>query len=159
MISDLFAKQPVAISILRVLLGVIFTYAGISKITEPLNFADNIASYHLLSPVIINLLAMSLPIFEIACGLSVLTSFYIRLGSMAMIAMLIIFSLAMVWAIVRELPISCGCFGEIAWLDTNPWFAVSRDLLLLCLSIIVYRHHLFKLRPIWKPSQIKRQAL
>ncbi len=126
----------------RIVLGGIFIYAAILKIGSPLEFADSIASYRLLPSLIINLLALGLPPFELICGLLLLTGYFCRTGLLSIISMLVIFLAAMVSVIARGLPINCGCFGMHSWLDTNPWISVSRDALLLLFAVYAYGYYI-----------------
>lgn len=128
----------------RIILGVIFIYSGTLKMENPLQFADSIAAYRILPESAINLVAMGLPPFEIACGLLTLIGAYIRIGTLAITSMLTIFVVAISCSIIRGLPITCGCFGGASWLESNPWAAIVRDALLLVLSILVYRHYYFQ---------------
>lgn len=126
----------------RVILGSVFIYSGIVKSASPIQFADSIASYNILSPYFINLVATSLPLLEIACGFFVLTGFYIRVGLLTIFAMLAVFTAALLSAIIRGLSIECGCFGESSWLEANPWIASSRDLVLLAMAGYLYIDYL-----------------
>ena len=57
--------------ILRWIIAGVFIYAGVQKIIAPLNFADSIASFLILPNGLINLVALSLPPFEILLALAV----------------------------------------------------------------------------------------
>jgi hypothetical protein len=50
-------------------LAALFIYAGAIKFRDPLQFADTIAAFAILPQALINVLALSLPPFEVACGL------------------------------------------------------------------------------------------
>ena len=123
----------------RLILGAVFIYAAILKIGSPQDFADSIAAYQILPFSVINLLALGLPLFELVCGLSVLTGLFIRIGSLGIFALLVIFTGALTIAQLRGLSIDCGCFGAHSWLDTNPWMALIRDGALLALIGFVYK--------------------
>jgi uncharacterized membrane protein YphA (DoxX/SURF4 family) len=128
----------------RFLLGLVFIYAAISKIGSPQDFADSIAAYQILPFSVINLMALGLPFFELACGLLVLTGSFVRIGLLGILAMLVIFITALVIALLQGISINCGCFGAHSWLDSNPWAALFRDACLLILSILVYKYHLME---------------
>jgi uncharacterized membrane protein YphA (DoxX/SURF4 family) len=53
---------------LRIGVGAAFVYAGAIKFGDPLQFADNIATFRVLPGFLINPLALSLPIFEVLSG-------------------------------------------------------------------------------------------
>jgi hypothetical protein len=50
---------------LSLLLAAVFIYAGISKFRDPLQFADSIAAFAILPATLINLVALSIPPFEV----------------------------------------------------------------------------------------------
>jgi putative oxidoreductase len=126
----------------RFTLGAMFIYAASRKIVAPQEFADHIASYHLVPESIISPVALGLPLFELVCGILLLTGFCCATGLLSIIGMLSLFLAAMLVAIERGLPIECGCFGAQSWLDTNPWMALARDGLLLAGAVYAYRHRL-----------------
>jgi len=123
----------------RVLLGAIFIGAATWKINSPQDFADAIAAYQILPAAVINLLALGLPLFELVCGLSVLSGFHMRMGALGILSMLSMFAGALGVALFRGLSIECGCFAPHSWFDANPWIALSRDVILLALAVVVYR--------------------
>jgi putative oxidoreductase len=124
----------------RLILGGAFVYAGILKIRSPLEFADNIAAYQLLPASMINVLALGLPFLEIVGGLSVLGGVLIRIGTLGILALLIVFIGAIVEALEKGLSIDCGCFGGHSGLESNLWVALGRNLVLLLLAAFIYRH-------------------
>jgi uncharacterized membrane protein YphA (DoxX/SURF4 family) len=139
-------QQQCSYWICRLLLGAMFIYAAILKIGSPLDFADSIATYQILPFSVINLMALGLPFFELACGLLVLTGFFFRIGVLGILAMLVVFIAALAAALLRGLSINCGCFGTHSWLDSNPWVALFRDACLLILSLILYRYDLMEVK-------------
>jgi putative oxidoreductase len=134
--------RPLLNLILRLILGIVFIYSGLVKIWSPFSFADSIASYHILPSGAINVLAIGLPPLEIISGLLLLAGIYIRVGILTISSMLTLFSIALLSTIIRGISIDCGCFGKSSWLDSNPWFALIRDLLLLWAGIYLYVYYL-----------------
>jgi putative oxidoreductase len=64
----------------RFVLGAIFIYAATRKLGAPQEFADNIAAFQLVPDSIVGLMALGLPLFEIVCGLLLLTGYLARPG-------------------------------------------------------------------------------
>jgi uncharacterized membrane protein YphA (DoxX/SURF4 family) len=124
----------------RIVLGAIFIYAAISKLGAPQDFADSIAAYHLVPGTVISVMALGLPLFELACGLFLLTGYFCTTGLLSVIGMLVLFLAALLVAVVRGLPVECGCFGAHSWLDANPLVALARDGVLLAGAVYAYRH-------------------
>ncbi len=97
---------------LRVLAGLVFIYAGWLKTQAPQDFADSVAAFQLLPTRLNNLLALGLPPFELAVGSLLLTGWKTRVAAFCGLASCGIFLLALVSAIIRGLPVECGCFGN-----------------------------------------------
>ena len=77
------SRRDYAVLAVSLAMAGIFIYAGIDKIRDPLQFADSIAAFGILPAVFINLLALGLPPFEIACGLLLLGPRTRRIGALA----------------------------------------------------------------------------
>jgi hypothetical protein len=98
--------------LLRLLLGVLFIYASIGKITQPEAFARNIADYQILPIVLVNFTAIILPWLELICGLCLVFGFKVRSAVLLVIFLMLIFDFAVFDALVRGLQIRCGCFFQ-----------------------------------------------
>ena len=129
--------------LLRWAVAGIFIYAAIEKIISPLAFADSIASFQLLPKEMINLVALGLPPLEIVLGLAVLTGFYRRPALLGVSVLMLIFILALVSAIVRGIPVDCGCFGSSEPSVAGAWIAIGRDLPILAAAIWLYIREYF----------------
>jgi putative oxidoreductase len=116
----------------------VFIYAGVQKIREPLQFADSIAAFAILPAGFINLLALSLPPFEIACGLLLLVPQSRRVGALAVVLISLVFFGAVLSALVRGLTLDCGCFGSGTPSRSRMWLEVGLDVVLLGGSLFVY---------------------
>jgi uncharacterized membrane protein YphA (DoxX/SURF4 family) len=123
----------------RGLLGFLFVYAAMEKLSSPRDFAEAIAAYQVLPAPLISIVALGLPVFELACGALVLSGFYMRVGVLGMTTMLLVFNGALLLARVRGLAIDCGCFGGHSWLDAPGWISFARDGVLLLMAIMLYR--------------------
>ena len=56
-------SNPWFLLVLRVVLSGVFVTAGLLKMGRPLEFSDSIATFQLLSPELINVVALVLPPF------------------------------------------------------------------------------------------------
>jgi putative oxidoreductase len=122
---------------LRIIIGGVFLYAGILKTQTPQSFADSIASYQLLPNALINLVALSLPIFEMAVGAMLITGFRLRVASLSALILSGIFAAALISALARGLNIDCGCFGNGTPSLQKTWLSLGRDLLLGLIAIVI----------------------
>ena len=126
---------------LRWVLGLIFLYAGIAKWRASQDFADSIASFWLLPNAAINVLALSLPYFEILTACLLLTGWRKHVGALAVIVMTSVFAAAMVSALAKGLTVDCGCFGGGTPSRLHTWTSLGRDLLLLVAAALLYTRH------------------
>lgn len=135
--------RPVALC-LRVALGAVFVYAAYVKLFQFADgrlhllpwqlFAMAIDSYQLLPQFAVEFLARTLPWFELALGLLLITGRWLRWAGAATSLLLMVFMGLMIRAYVKGQEISCGCFGAG---DIISWKTLLRDGSLLALSLIV----------------------
>jgi uncharacterized membrane protein YphA (DoxX/SURF4 family) len=98
--------------VLRVALGAIFIYAGWVKLQDPWQlFAAGVASYELLPMWAVEIVARTLPWFEIALGVVLISGFFFRTSSTIVSALLAVFFTLIVRAYIQGKQINCGCFG------------------------------------------------
>ncbi|HVB81032.1 MAG TPA: MauE/DoxX family redox-associated membrane protein [Candidatus Binataceae bacterium] len=119
-------------------LAAIFIYAGIDKIRDPLQFADSIAAFAILPAAFIDLLALSLPPFEVACGLLLLWPRTRRVGALAVVVMSVVFFAALSSALLRGLTLDCGCFGVGAPSRPKMWLELGLNVLMFASAAAVY---------------------
>lgn len=127
-----------AVHAVSLAVAAVFIYAGIDKIRDPLQFADSIAAFAILPAVLINLLAMGLPPFEIACGLLLIGPWTRRVGALAVAIILVVFMIALSSALLRGLTLDCGCFGPGAPSRPRMWLELALDASLLSGALFVY---------------------
>lgn len=139
----------------RFLLGGFFVFSGLMKVQDPVTFQNDIRSFHLLSDPWPGLVAISLPWFEILCGMGVLLR-QLYVGSLTLIsASLVVFMGALVSAWIRGLDVSCGCFGKadlalgysqhlllnLALLGMGIWLLRSESRRLRRLALLATKNH------------------
>ncbi len=107
-----FLTNKYLLLVFRVLIAIVFIYAGAEKISDPESFAIAISNYKLLPTVTINLLAISLPWIEIVSGILLLFGISVKENSVIILSMLIVFTLGIAISFARGLNIECGCFGS-----------------------------------------------
>jgi len=92
-------------------IGALFVYASLDKIWDPGAFAEAIYNYRLLPEVLLHSAAIMLPWLELICGILLIMNVYPETSAGLILAMLLVFTLAIVSAIARGLDFSCGCFN------------------------------------------------
>jgi uncharacterized membrane protein YphA (DoxX/SURF4 family) len=96
----------------RLILGGVFVYAGYTKLRQPwMLFAMSINSYQIVTESSTKILAQTLPWFELALGLILLTGWILRWSATVASALLVFFFSVMLHAYMKNLEIFCGCFG------------------------------------------------
>lgn len=113
----------------RLLLGGIFVYAGISKLFLPntrlwpmfvlrfsiatnlATFAEQVASYKLLSAAGVAFVAHTLPFAEILLGLLLLLGWGLRFSSSLVTLLMLGFLTVVTRAYLLHMDINCGCFA------------------------------------------------
>jgi uncharacterized membrane protein YphA (DoxX/SURF4 family) len=121
--------------ILRIALGAIFIYAAYAKLTESWRlFAAGIASYEVLPMWAAELLARTLPWFELLVGLLLIAGRWLRVSTVSTSALLLVFFSLMVRAYFKGMTIDCGCFGPG---ETISWKTLLRDGGMLAGSLFV----------------------
>ena len=125
------------ILVLRLLLGGIFLWAGLSKVGEPMQTLATIYSYQIVVPDgLASAIAHTLPWLEILIGVALLLGLIMPFTLAATAAVLLAFTALTAQAWWRELPIDCGCLDLSALhpvfaVLTTPGGATLRNLVLL----------------------------
>lgn len=98
-------------ALLRWLAAAIFIFAGISKILHPVTFARNIDNYRLLPYLFVTLMAIILPWLELLSGILLIIGKWKKGAALILLALSLVFLIAISTAIARGLDITCGCFA------------------------------------------------
>lgn len=150
--SSPFNFRRAVIWIGRLVLGGIFVYAGISKIFFPNTllwpmfvlrfsistnlsaFAQQVASYKLLSPEGVDFVAHTLPFTEIVLGLLLLIGRGLRIWASLITLIMLGFLTVVTRAYLLHMNINCGCFATPEPLTS---MTVIRDSLFAALALLM----------------------
>ncbi|MDP2863831.1 MAG: MauE/DoxX family redox-associated membrane protein [Desulfobacterales bacterium] len=123
--------------LIRIGLGIVFVYAGTTKLLDPKAFARIISQYDLLPEFFLPLSAIGLPLLELFAGIGLI--FSIR-GSLSMVFTLLIFFIAILWyGILKDLNVDCGCFSaEELKGQAGLWEAFYRDIIMTGAAIFIF---------------------
>ncbi len=122
--------------LLRLVLGMVFLVAAADKLGNPELFARNIANYRLVPLELVNVLAIVLPWLELMVGLMLLAGLRVQAAAMVAAGLLVVFTVALVSALVRGLDIHCGCFSQTAT-ERIGWERVLHDIALLVAALVL----------------------
>jgi len=123
---------------LRVFLGGLFIFAGLTKAYSSDDFALALVPFTFVPPTWLGALSIVLPILEIVAGLLILLPWTKRLGALLILLLSLIFALVLGWALANGIIVSCACFGQ----DETPSAAkmiaaLVRDLLIIAAAAAV----------------------
>jgi len=121
----------------RLVLGGIFAYAAVTKLLDPAAFATDIGHYRLLPHSATVLLANYLPWLELLCSTAVLCRRQERGALTILVILCLMFALALASAWIRDLDITCGCFGHGTTTGV-PW-AMVRNAILALIAVALLR--------------------
>lgn len=117
----------------RATLAAVFAVAALPKLQDPSGFAAAIDNYHLLSNQLTRIAALGLPTLEIVIAVALLLPQFTRGASLLATLLLVVFSIAMVQAMARDIDLNCGCFGTSAEINVDVW-SVARNVALCVLA-------------------------
>jgi len=129
-------KNKYFLLLLRLIVGGIFIWAAISKIADPLTFAQDVKNYRLVGQTLSFLTAIILPWTELIAGLCLIIGVYPRSSALLISGLLIFFILLVAITIIRGIDVECGCFGTFSrkadlWLILEDFLWLSISLILL----------------------------
>ena len=120
----------------RLVVGGVFIWAGVLKIINPLDFAQNIANYRAFPRFVSFFLALILPWIEVFCGILVISGLFKRSGALVLSVMTGCFLVLIAVTILRGINIDCGCFGPLS--SRVDYKLILTDFILLFFSINIF---------------------
>ncbi|OQW96500.1 MAG: hypothetical protein BWK77_04445 [Verrucomicrobia bacterium A1] len=136
----------------RLIVAAVFIAAGIPKILEPHAFAIAVFRYQMLPFSLVNLMAIFLPWIELVAGIALLSP-RSRGGAAAIIlAMLIVFTVAIAVSQARGINIACGCFSVDPDAKHIGWWNLARNVGLIAMTVVGWRLSVIRSRITYGPS-------
>ena len=120
---------------LRLILGVIFVAASISKIQDISKFISTVTSYGILPHVLADIYGYVAPWLELIVGFALILGVFIRISAGLSILLTLSFMVASSYALVNTVEGSCGCFGTFLPLSHTASLAI--DVFMLLASFIL----------------------
>jgi len=139
------SRRNYVVLAVSIAVAAVFIYAGIDKIRDLQQFTDSIAAFAIVPVAFINLLALGLPPFEVACGVLLLWPPTRRVGALAVAVISVVFFTALLSALLRGLVLDCGCFGTGTPSRPRMWVELGLDLVLFAGALSVYFHSIVRL--------------
>ena len=127
----------------RFILGIIFIYASIDKIIDPISFSSTIDNYHISPYSLNNIAALVIPWMELIIGVFLIFGIFISGSSFIAILLLFFFIFILTQALLRGINVDCGCFDlntdtlEDSQLRIKMIRRILEDILFLGLAFII----------------------
>ncbi len=138
-----FDKKKYFYNFLRWGTALIFLYAGVVKIANPVLFAEQIDNYRLLPYLLVTIMAIFLPWLEVFCALLLILGKWTRGASLILMVLVAVFLVAIASAMARGLDITCGCFGATAESSKVGWQKLIEDVFLFAAIALVFYQQTF----------------
>ena len=105
---------------------------------DPNGFAEQIDNYRVLPYILVTLMAAILPWIEVLCGLLLILGKSIRGSSLILVALNVVFLIAISSAMARGLDITCGCFAVTDEGSRVGFTRLGEDILFVTAAGFVY---------------------
>ncbi|MCX6568598.1 MAG: DoxX family membrane protein [Candidatus Aminicenantes bacterium] len=128
-------KNKTLLVVFRLVLGGLFIYAGVVKVLDPLDFAQNIRNYRLVGQSLSFIAAVVLPWLEILAGVALAAGIWKRASALIITGLLVFFILLTLVTIARGLDVECGCFGALS--RKSGFGVVLEDLGMLFMGLVL----------------------
>ena len=129
--------QPGISTLLRLVMGVVFLVAGLSKLSNLAIAELSVKSYQLLPNDVAAVVGVVLPILEVALAVLLLLGVGTRVTAILLSVMLVAFivGIGSLWA--RGIIAQCGCFGGTLIMTEAPSYPleIARDCLMLLATV------------------------
>lgn len=128
---------------MQIALGIVFVFAAWPKLLDPPTFAKNIWAYDIVPGALINLQALIMPGVELVVGVALVLGLWRRGAAIVAALMLLVFMVALSWALIEGNPVHCSCFEINAAPKTDAELlydlklVLARDIGLLLMSAYV----------------------
>ncbi|MDQ1333841.1 MAG: hypothetical protein QG552_791 [Thermodesulfobacteriota bacterium] len=129
-------SHPYLALVFRLYIGGLFVYASLHKINYPVEFAETIATYQMVPYWGINLTAVVLPWCELISGILLISGVRARSATVIIGCLLVLFTTAIGVSLLRDAPISCGCFQTIG--EKISLWTLFRDVLWIAMTVHVF---------------------
>jgi len=155
-------KESIVLMILRIFLGCLFIFSGLSKAIDPIanaiQFDDYFISFRMPFMQIFSMfMAVVLTIVECTLGFMMLFRIKIKLTSVLYLAFMCFFFLLTAWLAIAEylevhygynfgIVKDCGCFGKAIKMSNLQTFLKNVVIIVPTIIVFIYRNHIPDIR-------------
>lgn len=122
--------------IIAFIIGIIFIISGLSKAVSFNYFSAIINNYTTLYPDII---ATIIIVFELTLGIMLIFCLCLKLTSIITGSLILLFVLVYTYGLFFLGIHDCGCFGNVKFFNSSPFFLYVRNILLIVGLVYVYK--------------------
>jgi uncharacterized membrane protein YphA (DoxX/SURF4 family) len=102
-------SSPWVYPVARLIIGLLFIWAGGIKLIEPKAFARDLSHYGLVPELLLVPTAVGLPLVEVLAGIGLI--FDVGLSLWVIAGLLVAFLMVLGYGVVNQLDVDCGCFS------------------------------------------------
>ena len=102
---------PVTAWLFQAFAGAILLWSATEHLANQQFFLVSVLRYRIISGLPAEYVASLLPVFQLVLGVFLIANLYKRPITFAAFSVFVLFAVVQASAWIRELPISCGCFG------------------------------------------------
>ncbi|MDP9168285.1 MAG: thioredoxin domain-containing protein, partial [Actinomycetota bacterium] len=137
------SARPWASTVVRLVLGAVWLWAGLSKLHTPRSFVQTVRAYDATPEWLSRGIGYGLPILEVCLGVLLILGAAVRLAAAMSGVLFVVFLVGVAQAGARGIKLQCGCFGgggQTAGTTTYT-LDILRDIgLLLLAAYLVWWH-------------------
>lgn len=114
----------------RLFVGLVFAYAGWTKLIEPMeNFRGVVAQYEVIPYIFVPAIALILPWLEFIFGIFLIVGYTTRLSALilALISLGFVLLITATFFKTGQFPSDCGCFGKGSLIHLTGWQVLLLD--------------------------------
>lgn len=126
-------KNRLFLLLLRLVVGGVFIWAAVTKIADPLSFAQDVRNYRLVGQSLSFVTAIILPWVELMAGVCLIIGIFPRSSALLISGLLVFFIILVAVTMLRGIDVECGCFGTFSR-KADLWL-ILEDLLWLVMSL------------------------
>ncbi len=127
-------SKPILI-VFRLIVGGVFIWAAVTKIADPLSFAQDVKNYRLVGQTLSFLTAIFLPWLELIAGVSLIIGVFPRSSALVISGLLVFFIVLITVTMIRGIDVNCGCFGTFS--RKADFLLILEDSIWLLMSLIL----------------------
>ncbi len=122
----------------RLVVGLVFTFSGIIKLTDLIGFHYSILQYNILPFELTNPLAILIPVSELICGFLLLFNIFVKGATVLLKSLIIMFIIAIIYALINNLEIDCSCFGRLTVFSKISLQNLMLDIMIFIMLLMVF---------------------